>query len=212
MSVAVSLGTRLAQAEGKFWNAHRLDTVTLLHMCFPCHRVVVCTWNALAQGCHKIELHLSLFYSFKLSLSLSFPPFFVSSLHASLCHSCVSLFPCLSLYFSDCVFRCRCMPTPRFVFSCSPCLSLMSRLWCVCHSGVLGITVEKEVGCQAQHVNLTRTRMPSSSPLRLLLRSGVGPCVVLSTSCVYVTTSDEQTLFPKHMRPATAHPPPASSC
>ena len=26
-------------------NAHRLDTVTLLHICFPYHRVVVCTWS-----------------------------------------------------------------------------------------------------------------------------------------------------------------------
>ena len=25
------------------WNARGLDTVALLHICFPCHRAVVCT-------------------------------------------------------------------------------------------------------------------------------------------------------------------------
>ena len=43
MSVEVSLGAKSAQAEEKCWLAHRLDTVTLLHICFLCHRAVVCT-------------------------------------------------------------------------------------------------------------------------------------------------------------------------
>ena len=40
--VVVSLGAKLAQTEGECQIAHRLDTVTLLHIPFPCHRVVVC--------------------------------------------------------------------------------------------------------------------------------------------------------------------------
>ena len=41
--VVVSLGAKSAQAEEECWIAHRLDTVTLQHICFPCHRAVVCT-------------------------------------------------------------------------------------------------------------------------------------------------------------------------
>ena len=41
--VVVSLGAKSAQTEGKRWIAHGLDTVTLLHIPFPHHRVVVCT-------------------------------------------------------------------------------------------------------------------------------------------------------------------------
>ena len=40
--VVVTLGATQAQAEGERQIAHRLDTVTLLHICFLCHRVVVC--------------------------------------------------------------------------------------------------------------------------------------------------------------------------
>ena len=43
LSVEVSLDTKLAQAEGKCWNVHRLDTVALLPICFPCHKIVMCT-------------------------------------------------------------------------------------------------------------------------------------------------------------------------
>ena len=39
----VGLGAKLAQAAGKCQIAHRLDTVKLLHIPFPCHRVVVRT-------------------------------------------------------------------------------------------------------------------------------------------------------------------------
>ena len=43
VSVVVSLGAKPAQAEGMCWIAHRLGVVTLLHICFPCHRTVVHT-------------------------------------------------------------------------------------------------------------------------------------------------------------------------
>ena len=36
-NIAVSLGTKLAHAEGKCWIVLRLITGTLLHICFPCH-------------------------------------------------------------------------------------------------------------------------------------------------------------------------------
>ena len=42
VSVEVSLGAKLAQLRGECWHAHGLDTVTPLHMCFLCHRAVVC--------------------------------------------------------------------------------------------------------------------------------------------------------------------------
>ena len=44
---------------------HRLDTVALLHICFPCSQscqtflTILPTHSALAQVCHKIELHLT---------------------------------------------------------------------------------------------------------------------------------------------------------
>ena len=41
--IEVSLGAKLAQAEGECWVARRLDTVTLLHIAFLCHRVGVRT-------------------------------------------------------------------------------------------------------------------------------------------------------------------------
>ena len=43
VSVEVSLGINLAQVQEECWNARRFDTVFLLHMCFLCHRVVLCT-------------------------------------------------------------------------------------------------------------------------------------------------------------------------
>ena len=43
VSVEVSLGTKLAQLRGRVRIQHRVDTSTLVHICFPCHRVVVCT-------------------------------------------------------------------------------------------------------------------------------------------------------------------------
>ena len=48
--VAVSLGAKLAQTEGKCSIARRLDTVALLHTCFPCHRAVVCTRSLLMHS------------------------------------------------------------------------------------------------------------------------------------------------------------------
>ena len=43
VSVEAQLGHKVGPAEGKCWNAKRLGTVTLLHICFPCHRTVVRT-------------------------------------------------------------------------------------------------------------------------------------------------------------------------
>ena len=36
------LGHKVGPAEGECWNAQRLGTVTLFHICFFCHRLVVC--------------------------------------------------------------------------------------------------------------------------------------------------------------------------
>ena len=37
------LGRKVGPAEEKCWIAQGLDTVTLVHLCFRCHIVVVCT-------------------------------------------------------------------------------------------------------------------------------------------------------------------------
>ena len=46
VNIVVSLGAwaqKLAQAEGECWFARGVIPITLLHMCFPCHKTAVHT-------------------------------------------------------------------------------------------------------------------------------------------------------------------------
>ena len=75
VSVTVSLGAKPAQADGECLIVHRLDTIALLHICFPClqicqtHVTVLPTHSRWLKVCQKTELHLT-----PLSLPLSPPP------------------------------------------------------------------------------------------------------------------------------------------
>ena len=63
---------RKAQAEGECSIVHRLDTVALLHTCFPCfqtcqtHLSVLPTHSRWLKVCHETELHSTLSFSFTL--------------------------------------------------------------------------------------------------------------------------------------------------
>ena len=77
VSVTVSLGAKPAQAEGECLIVHRLDTVALLHTCFPClqtcqtHLTILPTHSRWLKVCQKTELHLILFLSLSFSFSCS---------------------------------------------------------------------------------------------------------------------------------------------
>ena len=64
-SVTVSLGAKPAQAEGECLIVHRLDTVALLHTCFPSlqtcqtHLTILPTHSHWLKVCQKTELHLT---------------------------------------------------------------------------------------------------------------------------------------------------------
>ena len=61
----VSLGAKPAQAEGECLIARRLNTVALLHTCFPClqtcqaHVTILPTHSRWLKVCQKTELHLT---------------------------------------------------------------------------------------------------------------------------------------------------------
>ena len=86
VSVTVSLGAKPAQAEGK--NARRLDTVTLLHICFWITLPTQSRWLKVATRqiciCQSGSVSLSVSVRHCLCVSLS--------VHVSLC---VSLWVCL---------------------------------------------------------------------------------------------------------------------
>ena len=66
VSVVVSLGTKPAQAAGKWWIARRLVTGTLPHILFPlsqdcrAHLIILPTHSCWLKSCHKTELNESI--------------------------------------------------------------------------------------------------------------------------------------------------------
>ena len=76
--VTVSLGAKPAKAEGERSIVHRLDTVALLHTCFPCfqtcqtHLTILPTHPRWLKVCHKTELHLTLSVCLSLCLCTFF--------------------------------------------------------------------------------------------------------------------------------------------
>ena len=114
VSVTVSLGAKPAQAEGECLIVYRLDTVALLHTCFPClqtcqtHLTILPTHSRWLKVCQKTELHLTcLLHRCALSGKRKGPP------HA--CGSNLRSAPCMLIHTIS--LSCPLFPSVDFSFN-----------------------------------------------------------------------------------------------